>query len=122
MMNKKVNSVQEALQGIENGMTLMLGGFGLCGIPENSIAELVNKGSNNLTCISNNAGVDDFGLGLLLQKKQIKKMISSYVGENAEFERPTSRSVPNVLIEADSPLPFDAAAPSSAVCFYSEDH
>jgi 3-oxoacid CoA-transferase A subunit len=68
-------------------MTLMLGGFGLCGIPENSIAELVNKGSNNLICISNNAGVDDFGLGLLLQKKQIKKMISSYVGENAEFER-----------------------------------
>jgi 3-oxoacid CoA-transferase subunit A len=87
MINKKVNTVQEALQGIENGMTLMLGGFGLCGIPENSIAELVNKGTYNLTCISNNAGVDDFGLGLLLQKKQIKKMVSSYVGENAEFER-----------------------------------
>src|SRR6187431_2882067 len=87
MINKKVNTVQEALQGIENGMTLMLGGFGLCGIPENSIAELVQKGTKNLTCISNNAGVDDFGLGLLLQKKQIKKMISSYVGENAEFER-----------------------------------
>ena len=68
-------------------MTIMLGGFGLCGIPENSIAELVKKGTKNLTCISNNAGVDDFGLGLLLQKKQIKKMISSYVGENAEFER-----------------------------------
>ena len=87
MINKKVNTVEEALQGIENGMTLMLGGFGLCGIPENSIAELVKKGTTNLTCISNNAGVDDFGLGLLLQKKQIKKMISSYVGENAEFER-----------------------------------
>ncbi|WP_395051047.1 CoA transferase subunit A [Flavobacterium sp.] len=87
MINKKVNNVQEALEGIENGMTLMLGGFGLCGIPENSIAELVKKGTNNLTCISNNAGVDDFGLGLLLKKHQIKKMISSYVGENAEFER-----------------------------------
>lgn len=87
MINKKVNSVQEALDGIESGMTIMLGGFGLCGIPENSIAELVQKNVMNLTCISNNAGVDDFGLGLLLQKKQIKKMISSYVGENAEFER-----------------------------------
>ncbi len=87
MINKKVNTVQEALEGIENGMTLMLGGFGLCGIPENSIAELVKKGTVDLTCISNNAGVDNFGLGLLLQKKQIKKMISSYVGENAEFER-----------------------------------
>ncbi|MFD2892281.1 CoA transferase subunit A [Flavobacterium chuncheonense] len=87
MITRKVNSVQEALQGIENGMTIMLGGFGLCGIPENSIAELVNKNVTDLTCISNNAGVDDFGLGLLLQKKQIKKMISSYVGENAEFER-----------------------------------
>jgi 3-oxoacid CoA-transferase subunit A len=72
---------------ILDGATIMLGGFGLCGIPENSIAELVKKGVKNLTCISNNAGVDDFGLGLLLQKKQIKKMISSYVGENAEFER-----------------------------------
>ncbi len=87
MINKKVNSVQEALQGVEDNMTIMLGGFGLCGIPENSIAELVKKNVQNLTCISNNAGVDDFGLGLLLQKKQIKKMISSYVGENAEFER-----------------------------------
>jgi len=87
MINKKVNSVQEALQGIQDGMTLMLGGFGLCGIPENAISELVKKEVSNLTCISNNAGVDDFGLGLLLQKKQIKKMISSYVGENAEFER-----------------------------------
>ncbi|CAM3821138.1 MULTISPECIES: CoA transferase subunit A [Flavobacterium] len=87
MINRKVNNVTEALQGIEDGMTIMLGGFGLCGIPENSIAELVNKKTTNLTCISNNAGVDDFGLGLLLHNRQIKKMISSYVGENAEFER-----------------------------------
>jgi 3-oxoacid CoA-transferase subunit A len=87
MINKKVKNVEEALQDVKSGMTIMLGGFGLCGIPENSIAELVKKGVTNLTCISNNAGVDDFGLGLLLQKKQIKKMISSYVGENAEFER-----------------------------------
>ncbi|MBN8565599.1 MAG: CoA transferase subunit A [Flavobacteriales bacterium] len=87
MITRKVNSVQEALVGITDNMTIMLGGFGLCGIPENSIAELVKMNIANLTCISNNAGVDDFGLGLLLQKKQIKKMISSYVGENAEFER-----------------------------------
>ena len=87
MINKKVNSVQEALHDVQDNATLMLGGFGLCGIPENSIAELVQKEIKNLTCISNNAGVDDFGLGLLLHKKQIKKMISSYVGENAEFER-----------------------------------
>ena len=86
-MNKVVNTVSEAVHGIEDNMTLMLGGFGLCGIPENSIAELVRTGISGLTCISNNAGVDDFGLGLLLQKKQIKKMISSYVGENDEFER-----------------------------------
>jgi 3-oxoacid CoA-transferase subunit A len=87
MINKKVTDVHEALQGVESNMTLMLGGFGLCGIPENSIAELVRLGVDNVTCISNNAGVDDFGLGLLLQNKQIKKMISSYVGENDEFER-----------------------------------
>jgi 3-oxoacid CoA-transferase subunit A len=87
MINKTVDTIHEALQGIESGMTIMFGGFGLCGIPENSISELVKKQTSNLTCISNNAGVDDFGLGLLLQKKQIKKMISSYVGENAEFER-----------------------------------
>ena len=86
-MNKKVKNAKEACKGIENGMTLMLGGFGLCGIPENSISELVSLNVTGLTCISNNAGVDDFGLGLLLQKKQIKKMISSYVGENDEFER-----------------------------------
>lgn len=87
MINKKVQNVGEALNDIKDGVTIMLGGFGLCGIPENSIAELVKKGTTDLTCISNNAGVDDFGLGLLLHKKQIKKMISSYVGENAEFER-----------------------------------
>ncbi|AOC94821.1 Succinyl-CoA:3-ketoacid coenzyme A transferase subunit A [Flavobacterium anhuiense] len=87
MITKKVNSVQEAIEGIKDGMTIMFGGFGLCGIPENTIAALVNTSISDLTCISNNAGVDDFGLGLLLQKKQIKKMISSYVGENAEFER-----------------------------------
>jgi len=86
-MNKVVNNVTEALDGIEDNMTLMLGGFGLCGIPENSIAKLVEMNVTGLTCISNNAGVDNFGLGLLLQKKQIKKMISSYVGENDEFER-----------------------------------
>lgn len=87
MITKKVNNVQDAIKGIESGMTIMFGGFGLCGIPENTIAALVNTSISDLTCISNNAGVDDFGLGLLLQKKQIKKMISSYVGENAEFER-----------------------------------
>ncbi len=87
MINKVVKNVAEALHGVENGMTFMLGGFGLCGIPENCISELVRLGTTDLTCISNNAGVDDFGLGLLLQKRQIKKMISSYVGENDEFER-----------------------------------
>lgn len=86
-MNKVVSNAQEAINNIQSGATIMLGGFGLNGIPENCIAALVKKGITNLTCISNNAGVDDFGLGLLLQKKQIKKMISSYVGENAEFER-----------------------------------
>lgn len=87
MINKTVASAKEALEGVGDGMTLMLGGFGLCGIPENSIAQLVELGVTDLTCISNNAGVDDFGLGLLLQNHQIKKMISSYVGENDEFER-----------------------------------
>jgi 3-oxoacid CoA-transferase subunit A len=87
MINKVVKNVDEALEGISDNMTILLGGFGLCGIPENSIAGLVKKGVKGLTCVSNNAGVDDFGLGLLLQTKQIKKMISSYVGENAEFER-----------------------------------
>jgi 3-oxoacid CoA-transferase subunit A len=87
MINKVVKNVDEALEGITDNMTLLVGGFGLCGIPENSIAGLVKKGVKGLTCVSNNAGVDDFGLGLLLQTKQVKKMISSYVGENAEFER-----------------------------------
>ncbi|MBK5209436.1 MAG: CoA transferase subunit A [Flavobacteriaceae bacterium] len=87
MINKVVKNAQDALQGVESGMTFMLGGFGLCGIPENCILELVRLDINNLTCISNNAGVDDFGLGLLLKKRQIKKMVSSYVGENEEFER-----------------------------------
>jgi len=87
MINKKVSSVNNALEGITDGMTLMLGGFGLCGIPENSILELVRIGVKNLVCISNNAGIDDFGLGLLLKNRQIDTMIASYVGENAEFER-----------------------------------
>jgi len=87
MIRKTVANVNEALEGVEDGMTLMLGGFGLCGIPENAISKLVSLGVKEITCISNNAGVDDFGLGLLLQKRQIKKMISSYVGENDEFER-----------------------------------
>lgn len=87
MISKTVNNVTEALEGVHDGMTFMLGGFGLSGIPENAISELVRLNIKNLTCISNNAGVDDFGLGLLLQKKQIDKMVSSYVGENAEFER-----------------------------------
>ena len=86
-MNKLVENAEEAIKGIENNMTIMLGGFGLCGIPENCIIALVKKGVKGLTCISNNAGVDDFGIGLMLQQKQVKKMISSYVGENAEFER-----------------------------------
>ncbi len=86
-MNKIVASAAKAIEGIQDDMTIMLGGFGLCGIPENCIQALVALGVKNLTCISNNAGVDDFGLGLLLQKRQIKKMISSYVGENDEFER-----------------------------------
>lgn len=86
-MNKVVKNADEAVRDIHDGATLMLGGFGLSGIPENSIAALVRLGAKDLTCISNNAGVDDFGIGLMLQKKLVKKMISSYVGENAEFER-----------------------------------
>jgi len=87
MINKEVKTISEAINGVNHNMTFMLGGFGLCGIPENCIQALADSGITGLTCISNNAGVDDFGLGLLLQKRQIKKMISSYVGENAEFER-----------------------------------
>lgn len=86
-MNKVFDNAEKAVYDIKDGMTLMLGGFGLCGIPENLIAALVKKGIKNLTCISNNAGVDDFGIGLMLQQKQLKKMIASYVGENKEFER-----------------------------------
>jgi len=87
MINKQVANAKEALNGLTDGMTLMLGGFGLCGIPENAIAEMVAMDVKKITCISNNAGVDNFGLGLLLQKHQIRKMVSSYVGENDEFER-----------------------------------
>ena len=87
MIDKRVKNIVEAVAGVKSGMTFMFGGFGLSGIPENAIAELSKSEIYDLTCISNNAGVDDFGLGLLLQRKQIKKMISSYVGENAEFER-----------------------------------
>ncbi|HUP65755.1 MAG TPA: CoA transferase subunit A, partial [Thermoanaerobaculia bacterium] len=86
-MNKVVDSAEEAIRGIADGMTLVVGGFGLCGIPENLIDALVKSGAKGLTCVSNNAGVDDWGLGLLLQTRQIRKMVSSYVGENAEFER-----------------------------------
>ena len=87
MINKKVRNIEEAISGVESNMTFMFGGFGLSGIPENAIAALSKTTINNLTCISNNAGVDGFGLGLLLERKQVKKMISSYVGENIEFER-----------------------------------
>lgn len=104
MINKTVENVQEALKGVKDEMTLMLGGFGLCGIPENSISELVRLNIKNLTCISNNAGVDDFGLGLLLQKKQIKTMISSYVGENAEFERQMLQGEMEVILTPQGSL------------------
>ncbi|WP_256005404.1 CoA transferase subunit A [Pedobacter deserti] len=87
MINKVVSGADEAIRDIEDGATLMLGGFGLCGIPENCIAALVRKGVKDLICISNNAGVDDFGIGLMLKERQVRKMIASYVGENAEFER-----------------------------------
>ena len=86
-MNKVYDNAAAAITGIHNGAVIMLGGFGLCGIPENCIAALVNLGIRDITCISNNAGVDDFGIGLMLKQRQVKKMISSYVGENAEFER-----------------------------------
>lgn len=87
MINKVVAGADEAIRDVKDGNTLMLGGFGLCGIPENCISALVKKGTKELTCISNNAGIDDFGIGLMLKTRQVKKMISSYVGENAEFER-----------------------------------
>jgi 3-oxoacid CoA-transferase subunit A len=87
MINKVVKDAKTAIADIENGAVIGLGGFGLCGIPENCISAMVDKGIDNLTCVSNNAGVDDFGIGLMLKKRQLKKMIASYVGENAEFER-----------------------------------
>src|ERR1700745_2253355 len=87
MINRTIKDAETAIADIKDGVVILLGGFGLCGIPENCIAALVKKGVKDLTCISNNAGVDDFGIGLMLQKKQVRKMISSYVGENAEFER-----------------------------------
>ena len=87
MIDKRVAGADEAVKDIPNNATIMLGGFGLCGIPENCIAALLKKGTTGLTCISNNAGVDNFGIGFLLKSRQVKKMISSYVGENAEFER-----------------------------------
>ena len=104
MIRKTVANVQDALEGVEDGMTLMLGGFGLSGIPENAIEELVRLNVKELTCISNNAGVDDFGLGLLLQKKQIKTMISSYVGENAEFERQMLQGEMEVILTPQGSL------------------
>ena len=104
MIRKTVANVQEALKGVEDGMTLMLGGFGLSGIHENAIAELVRLNVKGLTCISNNAGVDDFGLGQLLQKKQIKTMISSYVGENAEFERQMLQGEMEVILTPQGSL------------------
>ena len=104
MIRKTVANVQEALKGVEDGMTLMLGGFGLSGIPENAIAELVRLNVKGLTCISNNAGVDDFGLGQLLQKKQRKTMISSYVGENAEFERQMLQGEMEVILTPQGSL------------------
>ena len=104
MIDKRVKNAQEAIQGITDGMTLIVGGFGLSGIPENSIAELVTSNISGLTCISNNAGVDDFGLGLLLQKKQIKIMIASYVGENAEFERQMLSGELEVELTPQGPL------------------
>lgn len=86
-MSKVFTTALDAIADIKDGSTILLGGFGLCGIPENAIAAIVDKGLKNLTCVSNNAGVDDFGIGLMLKQKQVKKMIASYVGENAEFER-----------------------------------
>src|SRR3978361_1370273 len=104
-MNKVVSDADEAIRDIEDGMTLMLGGFGMCGIPEKSILALVKKGVKDLTCISNNAGVDDFGIGLLLRQHQVKKMISSYVGENAEFERQLLSGELDVKLLPQVPLP-----------------
>lgn len=115
MINKKVNSVHEALDGICSGMTLMLGGFGLCGIPENAIKELASLGLGEFTCISNNAGIDNFGLGILLQQKQIKKMIASYVGENAEFERQMLSGELEVLLIPQGTLAEKCRAAQSGI-------
>src|SRR6186997_3216337 len=104
MINRVVKNAEEAVKDITDHMTLLVGGFGLCGIPENSINALVKKGVKGLTCISNNAGVDDFGLGLLLQTKQIKKMISSYVGENATFEQQFLKGELEVEFNPQGPL------------------
>src|SRR5947199_4707537 len=105
MIDKVVASAEEAVRDIADGATLVVGGFGLCGIPENLINALVEKGVNGLTCVSNNAGVDDWGLGLLLQTKQIRKMVSSYVGENAEFERQFLSGALEVASPPPRPLP-----------------
>src|SRR3978361_1769747 len=104
-MLKVVSNADEAIHDIADGMTLMLGGFGLCGLPEKCIAALVKKGVKELTCISNNAGVDDFGIGLMLKQRQVKKMISSYVGENAEFERQLLSGELDVKLLPQVPLP-----------------
>jgi 3-oxoacid CoA-transferase subunit A len=119
MIIKKVFSVSKALEGISDGMTLMLGGFGLCGIPENSILELVRIGVKNLVCISNNAGIDDFGLGLLLKNYQIHTMIASYVGENAEFERQMLSGELNVILTPQGTLAEKCRAAQSGIpAFY----
>mgnify|MGYP006088108757 FL=1 len=119
MISKKVSSVSKALEGISDRMTLMLGGFGLCGIPENSILELVRIGVKNLVCISNNAGIDDFGLGLLLKNNQIHTMIASYVGENAEFERQMLSGELNVILTPQGTLAEKCRAAQSGIpAFY----
>ena len=119
MISKKVSSVSKALEGISDRMTLMLGGFGLCGIPENSILELVRIGVKNLVCISNNAGIDDFGLGLLLKNHQIHTMIASYVGENAEFERQMLSGELNVILTPQGTLAEKCRAAQSGIpAFY----
>lgn len=119
MINKKVSSVSKALEGVSDGMILMLGGFGLCGIPENSILELVRIGVKNLVCISNDAGIDDFGLGLLLKKRQINTIIGSYVGENAEFERQMLSGELNVILTPQGTFAEKCRAAQSGIpAFY----
>ena len=119
MINKKVSSVSKALEGISDGMILMLGGFGLCGIPENSILELVRIGVKNLVCISNDAGIDDFGLGLLLRNRQINTIIASYVGENAEFERQMLSGELNVILTPQGTFAEKCRAAQSGIpAFY----